>query len=139
MKRTCLLPSFVAELWAHKAAVGVTTGKAVSCIKAPDGDQLHIELGAAPNWARVCYYVARPDGVLTKNLEVVFVVITPGEWIPVHMYLAGNGARPYVRIDEETGEMTLVDPINQWACAAFCDWWTLHLREQGWLTNEVMV
>lgn len=108
-------------------------------LQSPRGDQLHIERNVAANQVCVRYYVAQPDGTLVHDLAVVFAVSNTGRWTPIEFYRAKTGRRVFVMVDAEANRMTLIDPLNQWACAAYCDGWSFHLREQGWLEKGMVV
>ena len=138
MEQTKLLRDFIEELWLHAAATWLN-GRTGLRIKSPAGDQLHIDRNVAEDRVRVRYYVAQPDGTLRHDLSVVFAVTNTGRWTPIEFWRAKRGRRVLVRVDAATNHMTLIDPLNQWACAAYCDAWSFHLRDQGWLEKGVVV
>jgi len=136
MEQTKLLRDFIEELWARTTATGADAETTLR-LKISRGDQLHIERDAAAKRVSVRYYVAQPDSTLVNDLTVVFAVTTSDRWIPIEFYRAKSGRRVFVLVDAETNAMSLIDPFNQWACAAYCDGWSFHLRGQGWLEKGV--
>lgn len=144
MEETKLLRAFLQELGRRKAYAGNGNESTDLRLRAPSGDELHVERSAAPPIVSVSYYVVkrvdsggkRP----AKELEVVLLVTATGAWVPIEFYRANRGHHHvYMRMDSETGAMTPVDVINQRACAAYCDAWSFYLREQGWLEKGIVV
>ncbi len=139
METTKLLPELIEALWArHVWATGCDPASILR-LRAPSGDELHIERSQAPRTVRIRYFVASAMAGLVKDLEVMLLVAETNEWIPLEFYRNKTGNHVYVRIESNGQEPRVLDPDNQAACARYCDGWAFALREQGWLEQGAVI
>jgi len=134
MEQTELLRDLVEELWERRS-----NNETILRLKAIYGDELHIERTSAPPTVWMRYYVTTAGDKLVKDLELLLIIAEEDRWIPSEFYRANTGRHVYIQVNPVTGERMLVDPVNQRACADYCDGWSCHLREQDWLVKGVSV
>ena len=99
------------------------------------GDQLVIAEEPTEQRIRFGRYVSVGGRIPLKDLEILFFVSVEGRWIPYELYRDVIGQRVYGRVDKAQHKLTITDPANQEALAAFGDIWAFRLRDQGWLTR----
>jgi hypothetical protein len=99
------------------------------------GDQLVIAQEANGWRVRFGRYVAVGGRIPLKDMEILFFVSEEGHWIPYELYRDATGQKVYGRVDAARHSLTIVDPPNQEALAAYCDIWAFRLRDQGWLQH----
>jgi len=84
---------------------------------------------------RLAYYVQTDDGYVVLERDVLFFLDAEGRWIPYKTrYLT---TRTYALVDTAGEQLCLADPDNQAARAVYCDNWSVHLRDEGWLSERV--
>ncbi|KKM14177.1 hypothetical protein LCGC14_1708730 [marine sediment metagenome] len=139
METTKLLPELIEALWArHVWATGCDPASILR-LRAPSGDELHIERSQAPRTVRIRYYLAAASAEAILDLEVLLLKERPGEWAPLEFCRARTGHHVYARMDDDGKGVIVLDPDNQAACARYCDGWAFALREQGWLEQGVAI
>jgi hypothetical protein len=68
-----------------------------------------------------------------------FILVATGGWALTMRGMMVTVQGEDFMVYAEANRMTLIDPLNQWAWAAYCDGRSFHLREQGWLEKGVAV
>jgi len=99
------------------------------------GDQLVIAEESAAQRVRFSRYVSVGGRIPLKDLEILFFVDEEGHWIPYELYRDVTGQQVYGLVDKAQYKLTITDPANQEALAAFGDIWAFRLRDQGWLSR----
>jgi hypothetical protein len=100
-------------------------------LKLEGGDQLVIAEEEDGRRVRFGRYVAVGGRIPLKDTEVLFSVSEEGHWIPYELYRDATGPKVYGRVHAARHTLTIVDPSNQEALAAYCDIWAFRLRDQG--------
>ena len=155
MEETKWLRAFIEELCGCKAPDKVQDSandgfhdgpygwESVLRLKAPTADELHVQRSGVPHRVRIRYYETTKElpgrDKLVMDLEVVLLVSTTGEWMPIEFARAKTGRHTYVQIDGSTNDLSVIDAVNQGACSRYCDGWAFHLRKQGWLEKGMVI
>jgi len=99
-----------------------------------DGQTLLVET-IKPRVIRLAYFAQCEEGYSVLERDVLFFVDDEGRWIPYKTrYLT---TRTYALVDTAGEQLCLADPDNQAALAVYCDNWSVHLRDEGWLSERV--
>jgi hypothetical protein len=139
METTKLLPELIEALWARHVWATDCNPTSILRLRAPFGDELHIERRQAPRTVRIRYYIVSTCAEPVLDLEVLLLVAEINEWIPIEFYRNKTRNHGYVRIESKGQEPRVLDSNNQSACARYCDGWAFALREQGWLEQGAVI
>ena len=137
MIASTLMAEFVVELLARHELHALTAGQRLE-VTMDQRAFLSLEQ-IDPHLLRMAYQTPRVTGESASELEIRFFLDPHGGWIPFAISRPDSGNREWGDYDPATAQLVVTDAHNQEALAAYCDAWTFHLREQGWLINSQRV
>lgn len=82
---------------------------------------------------RVCYLLYNAQSVAVPEPEMLFHLDERSDWIPYEIRCHTLGIRWIGQVDPGSGELLIMDEVNQAALANLADMWAECLRAQGWI------
>lgn len=131
------LAKYVRELWERHDVDHANYGSRLVLTINDGGDMLIIEEREGHRVVSIRYMSLTPDGRRFCELEILVYVDLEGHWFPYSIFRPTTGEKAYAEVDAGKERITVVDAINQQALAHYCDGWSFHLREQGWLEQGI--